>query len=158
MNIISRVRDFFSPATKQVTTDISPATKQVTTDKWGDLWLDPRITYSGNQPDLAACQRRNSFAHNKCPHCGQEELRLGPRGGMSQNILCAACGSKFNDTGIFGIDLLRDCTNPIPEMDNTPATHDHFGTVQPSAPVVRQVSTGHHHRPPWRKNPYMKES
>ncbi len=105
------------------------------TDKWGNPWLDPRIRYEGTQPDLAACQRRNSFAHNKCPHCGEQELRLGPSGPGSQNILCAACGSKFNDGGVFGVDLLRDCTNPIPEM-NTPATHDHFGTVQPRRPAT----------------------
>ncbi len=105
------------------------------TDKWGDPWLDPRIRYEGTQPDLAAHQRRNSLqGHNKCPHCGEENLRLGPSGPGAQNILCASCGSKFNDTGVFGVDLLRDCTNPIPEMD-THATHDHFGTVQPkSAP------------------------
>lgn len=124
MNIISRVRDFFSPTIKQEMPVVAP------TDKWGDLWLDPHITYSGKQPDLAACQRRNSFAHNKCPHCGQKELRGGPCGPGAENVLCAACGSKFNDTGVFGIDLLRDCTNPIPEM-GTDATHDHFGIVQP---------------------------
>ncbi len=140
MNIISRVRDFFfSPATKQDTTDISPAIKQATTDKWGDPWLDPHVTYLGNQPDLAACQRKNSLAHGKCPHCGEKDLRLGPSGPGAQNILCAACGSKFNDTGVFGVDLLRDCTNPIPEM-GTDATHDHFGTVQPSPPAAPQAA------------------
>ena len=58
------------------------------TDKWGDPWLNPRINYEGTQPDLAACQRRNSFAHNKCPHCGEQELKLGPSGPGAQNILC----------------------------------------------------------------------
>ena len=126
MNIISRVRDFFSPATRQV----------ATTDKWDDPWISHRNSYvGGNQPDLAACQRSNSFAYNKCPHCGQETLKLGPRAPGAQNILCASCGSKFNECGVFGVDLLRDCTNPIPEMD-IDATHDHFGTVQPKRSVL----------------------
>jgi hypothetical protein len=98
------------------------------TDKWEDPWLDPGVIYEGKQPDLADCQRRNSFAHGKCPHCGQKELREGPSGPGAVNFLCAACGSKFNEMGIFGVDLLRDCTNPIPEL-NIDATHDHFGPI-----------------------------
>ena len=133
---------------------LSPVT-HIVTDKWGDQWIDPRIRYEGTQPDLAACQRRNSFAHNKCPHCGEKDLRLGPSGPGAQNILCAACGSKFNDTGVFGIDLLRDCTNPIPEMD-TGATHDHFGTVQPvPSPAAPLAETRAKIEAIQKKNPYM---
>lgn len=129
MRIIRIVKDFFSPAIEQV--------QSIPVDKWGDPWIDPRVNFGNNPPDLAACQRRNSVAHNKCPHCGQEDLRLGPTGPGSQNLLCASCGSKFNEGGVFGVDLLRDCTNPIPEMD-TDATHGHFGLLQKDEPGDRR--------------------
>jgi hypothetical protein len=31
-----------------------------------------------------------------CPDCGCGIFRTGPRGGVSQNIECAQCGSRFN--------------------------------------------------------------
>lgn len=100
-------------------------------DKWGDPWY-----YSpSHSKDIAAAQRLNSFRYNKCPHCGQSDLREGPQGPGAVNCLCAACGSKFNDMG-FTVDLLRDCTDPIPELEdpNThkpkPATHNHNGIIQ----------------------------
>lgn len=44
--------------------------------------------------DLDAC---------KCPDCGSESFLEGPHGGMSVNIMCSACGAKFNVVpGIFG--------------------------------------------------------
>lgn len=146
MNIINRVKDYFSVNPEPAKT--AATNKWGDPDKWGDPWLDPHVTYQGNPPDLAACQRRNSFAHNKCPHCGEKDLRLGPSGPGAQNVLCASCGSKFNDTGVFGVDLLRDCTNPIPEMD-TDATHDHFGMVQPALTCSREVIN--------KKNQYMQD-
>lgn len=120
---------------------------KIATDKWGDAWLDPRIDFGNDPPDLAACQRRNSIVHNKCPHCGQKELRLGPTGPGSQNLLCAACGSKFNEGGIFGVDLLRDCTNPIPEM-KIDATHNHLGSI----PQPQDETCGHIRPGEWQCN------
>ncbi len=98
-------------------------------DKFGDPWLGGGV----QGQDLAAAQRLNSFGHNKCPHCGEAELREGPRGPGAVNCLCAACGSKFNDMG-FTVDLLRLPTNPIPEMKDEagkprPATHDLEGPI-----------------------------
>jgi transcription elongation factor Elf1 len=31
-----------------------------------------------------------------CPDCGHRGFVLGPRGGMSTNIECGGCGSRFN--------------------------------------------------------------
>jgi hypothetical protein len=31
-----------------------------------------------------------------CPDCGGFIFRPGPRGGLSQNIECVGCGSRFN--------------------------------------------------------------
>jgi hypothetical protein len=33
-----------------------------------------------------------------CPDCGGFIFRDGPRGGLSQNIECVGCGSRFNVT------------------------------------------------------------
>jgi hypothetical protein len=32
----------------------------------------------------------------ECPDCGGFIFRPGPRGGVSQNIECVGCGSRFN--------------------------------------------------------------
>ena len=40
---------------------------------------------------------------NRCPCCEQNGAWLaGPRGGMSQNIMCRFCGTRLNTTDIFG--------------------------------------------------------
>jgi uncharacterized Zn finger protein (UPF0148 family) len=36
--------------------------------------------------------------NESCPDCGCFIFRPGPRGGISQNIECAQCGSRFNVT------------------------------------------------------------
>jgi hypothetical protein len=43
----------------------------------------------------------------RCPDCGST-LADGPRGGLSQNVLCSGCGSRFNDTLAFGVDRISD--------------------------------------------------
>lgn len=95
-------------------------------DKWGDDWCSDALTVLNGKSSLPrhqvasseAAQRINSFRHGKCPHCGQTDLRAGPTAPGAQNVLCGACGSKFNNT-IMGIDLLRDCTDPIPEISDS---------------------------------------
>jgi hypothetical protein len=47
------------------------------------------------------------FRGEACPDCTTPLLE-GPRGGMSVNYACSACGSKFNDMGPFGIERLSD--------------------------------------------------
>jgi hypothetical protein len=37
-------------------------------------------------------------ADESCPDCGGKIFRPGPRGGLSQNIECVGCGSRFNVT------------------------------------------------------------
>lgn len=40
---------------------------------------------------------------NKCPDCKvKDQIMEGPHGGMSVNVRCANCGSKFNITP-FGV-------------------------------------------------------
>lgn len=34
--------------------------------------------------------------NENCPDCGGFIFRAGPRGGVSQNIECVGCGSRFN--------------------------------------------------------------
>jgi hypothetical protein len=89
-------------------------------DKWGDDWCSEALKHRDGK-DSEAAQRINAFRHGKCPHCGQTNLRSGPRAPGAQNILCADCGSKFNNT-IMGVDLLRDCTDPIPEIKDDSST------------------------------------
>ncbi len=50
------------------------------------------------------------FRAGRCPDCGCVEVRPGPRGGLSQNIYCAAlvCGSRFNEMGPFGVERISD--------------------------------------------------
>lgn len=36
--------------------------------------------------------------NENCPDCGGFIFRPGPRGGLSQNIECVGCGSRFNVT------------------------------------------------------------
>ena len=48
-------------------------------------------------PDLEATQRRRAFLQNCCPTCGaQGQLLNGPRAGMSINVLCGHCGTRYN--------------------------------------------------------------
>jgi hypothetical protein len=37
-----------------------------------------------------------ALAEYQCPDCGGFIFRPGPRGGISQNIECVGCGSRFN--------------------------------------------------------------
>ncbi len=52
----------------------------------------------------------NEFRAGKCPDCGSNEVRPGPRGGLSRNIYCASliCGSRFNEMGPFGVERISD--------------------------------------------------
>jgi hypothetical protein len=36
--------------------------------------------------------------HERCPDCGGFIFRPGPRAGLSQNVECVGCGSRFNVT------------------------------------------------------------
>jgi hypothetical protein len=46
-----------------------------------------------------------------CPDC-LEPVCEGPHGGLSINYICsnASCGSRFNDTGPFGVDRITDAS------------------------------------------------
>ena len=52
------------------------------------------------------------FFKNGCPCCEQEDILLGgPRGGMSQNVMCNACGTRYNLTPISAGYLIGDMTH-----------------------------------------------
>lgn len=42
-----------------------------------------------------------------CPNCKGTEWLEGPSGGMSVNIMCNRCHSKYNYMGPFGLDELE---------------------------------------------------
>jgi len=43
------------------------------------------------------------YPEKKCPRCSNENLLDGPRGGLSQNVLCPKCMSEWN-YGPFGYE------------------------------------------------------
>lgn len=43
-----------------------------------------------------------------CADCGGFIFRGGPRGGLSQNVECVGCGSRFNVTRFYGQVLRVD--------------------------------------------------
>lgn len=46
-----------------------------------------------------------------CPDCGGSDFLAGPRGGLSQNMSCAGCGSEYNvaryEGRIITVDRIR---------------------------------------------------
>lgn len=47
-----------------------------------------------------------SLAEGKCPNCGCDDFLMGPSSGISHNIKCSGCGSRFNIT-LWGNTVLR---------------------------------------------------
>ena len=52
-------------------------------------------------------KRLKKFRRGTCPNYGKGDLRGGPYGGLSQNIICVACGARYNNTS-FGVDVLNE--------------------------------------------------
>jgi len=46
--------------------------------------------------DLTEDEKAILFNYGQCPDCGGEKFLKGPEGGLSENIMCTACKSKFN--------------------------------------------------------------
>ncbi len=72
-------------------TKCTPTTRSKSLNKGGvmDHWSD-----------------RDAFFRNGCPFCQSQKFLEGPYGGLCTNFKCNSCGAKFNDTAVFGIDLL----------------------------------------------------
>lgn len=49
-----------------------------------------------------------SLARGKCPDCKETKFLEGPSGGLSTNITCARCRSKFNIGGGFGYLMVAE--------------------------------------------------
>lgn len=50
----------------------------------------------------------SSLTLNRCPDCGGDNFRPGPRGGISQNIECRGCKSRFNIARYMGRTISAD--------------------------------------------------
>lgn len=48
-----------------------------------------------------------SLAANRCPDCGNDHFWRGPSGGLSVNIECSQCGSRFNVCHVGRADNLQ---------------------------------------------------
>ena len=57
--------------------------------------------------DRLAGKSLKLFRKGFCPCCKQNTLRPGPQGGLAQNVICSACGSRYNNTP-FGVDILDE--------------------------------------------------
>lgn len=91
----------------------------------GDLWGDPWLTRGRGQ----AAQLVNSFRHRRCPTCGVlGDLWKGPRGGMSVNVLCGTCGTRYNmdDAMLLPIEVTTPGPRQVP-----PEERALFGGPQP---------------------------
>jgi len=58
--------------------------------EWGNEL--PEKLPGGNDYDL----KESLFGKKECPDCKGKKFLEGPHGGLSVNIKCASCGSKFN--------------------------------------------------------------
>lgn len=59
-------------------------------------------------PEDEPTRLRNAFNRQHCPDCGSREFLDGPSGGMSQNIECAECHSRFNIAVFSGTVLFAE--------------------------------------------------
>lgn len=51
--------------------------------------------------------RQTADSKAACPDCGGVEFKLGPQGGLSQNVECVGCETRWNATFIEGIPWQR---------------------------------------------------
>jgi hypothetical protein len=65
--------------------------------------------------------------NENCPDCVGFIFRLGPRGGLSQNIECAGCGSRFNVTRWDHAMTERKGPMPIVWAQRIPSEHEGGG-------------------------------
>lgn len=50
----------------------------------------------------------DALENSECPDCGGTIFRPGPRGGLSQNIECVGCKSRFNVARYQGALVLAE--------------------------------------------------
>jgi len=65
--------------------------------------------------------------NENCPDCGGFVFRDGPRGGLSQNIECVGCGSRFNVTRWDKATTDRGGKMPIVWAQRIPSEKDGGG-------------------------------
>jgi len=59
------------------------------------------------EDDEISPQDFETLKNGKCPDCGAIDSMLeGPRGGLSQNIICEKCNMRFNICGPFGVQRI----------------------------------------------------
>lgn len=72
-------------------------------------WFKDIIKWKEMKYPLSKEDMDQAYRDNKCPDCNKsiyDYMRLGPKGGISQNIKCSFCGSFFNYMGPFGLDRI----------------------------------------------------
>jgi ribosomal protein S27E len=48
-----------------------------------------------------------AFRDGHCPDCGGTQIEVGPSGGISHNVTCVGCGSRFNLHVAYGHGIIR---------------------------------------------------
>ena len=64
-------------------------------------------------PETPYQEVQRLFANLQCPVCESQALFDGPRGGASVNVMCFACGSRFNT---FGSTVTEFTHGPQPDL------------------------------------------
>lgn len=71
----------------------------------------------------------------RCPDCGRDKFREGPSGGMSLNIECAGCGSRFNVDPVFTPERISDRSPGRPRPPTRPAAQPPAGGITAAARI-----------------------
>jgi hypothetical protein len=84
----------------------------IRTGRWSAPVVAPVISTGEVLPPMSAVKskpftalndrERAAIKNSQCPDCGSKEFIQGPSGGMTVNVECAGCGSKFNVGSING--------------------------------------------------------
>jgi hypothetical protein len=108
-------------------------------------------------------EKHELLVRGQCPDCGGRDFRLGPRGGLSRNILCVSCRTEFNHgpvmTERLGCDRMRQLeiygigpllqpmfhlivSDPLPKNDLEPDLASALRVVLGMGGVLRRESIG----------------
>lgn len=80
--------------------------------------LNPSKKLSSKNGELLTKWETDYIVKNqKCPDCSTGELLEGPSGGMSVNIMCDKCGSKFNWSRFFNVFIAERISDRSPNKN-----------------------------------------
>lgn len=80
-------------------------------------WLRRKKAARSNKNGEKLTEWEDSFlcTQERCPDCKKGRLLAGPCGGLSQNIKCDNCGSRFNFIHPFTTERISDPCPDKPE-------------------------------------------